>query len=392
MPIPLAAKGAAVAVTVAVAAAIALYESPELRRYADDLRRRIAIAVNGVSDGFRPQQSREPVFNRPEDASGFLLSRRGEGAEPGVEADEETRRRQREELMYWNSVMLEKQRKEAAQGKPDAIEGGENRPAVKHRGSSFDDFLTKDKNTNAEQGAFVFNSGADTKRETEGLRHRGEVNRGLATALLANPFADEFGIGNDELVDQQTAEVIKGRDEILSDIYSATTRDHEDSFAEAKEEPVPALIDISEEPVSRTESAASHIDYDMAEAGPTTPRSEDQEEAYASIQAWAQDAAQNQSAPTPSFYSPLPVTPMAPVSEPEVISEGQLTPTDSMSIIGSGEDYTANEAQAAREAGTSEGGRPYDVLSESEGMLTPASWSEIGSVVSDTEGPTPMRS
>lgn len=384
------ASGAAVAVSVAVAAAIALYESPELRRYADDLRRRIAIAVNGMGEGFNPQQSREPVFNRPEDAHGFMLSRRGEGGEPGVEADEETRRRQREELMYWNSVMLEKQRKETAQDKPKAIEDAQDRPAIKHRGSSFDDFLTEDKNTNAEVGAFVFNSGADTKRETEGLRHRGEVNRGIATALLANPFADEFGIGNDELA--QAHETSRGRDEILSDIYSATTRDHDDTLAEAKPEPVPALIDISEEPISRTESAASHIDYDMADPGHTTPRSEDHEEAYASIQAWAQDAAQNQSAPAPSFYSPLPVTPMAPVSEPEVISEGQLTPTDSMSIIGSGEDYTANEVQSAREAGTSEGGRPYDVLSESEGMLTPASWSEVGSVVSDTEGPTPVRS
>lgn len=381
------ASGAAVAVSVAVAAAIALYESPELRRYADDLRRRIAIAV----DGFNPPQSREPVFNRPEDADGFMLSRGGRNAEPGVEADEETKRRQREELMYWNSVRLEKQRNGEAQDKPKMIEDVEKRPAAGQRGSSFDDFLTQDKST-AEEGAFVFNSGAEPKRQTDGLRHRGEVNRGIATALLANPFADEFGIGNDELEESQARETARAREEILSDIYSATTRDHEDAQAETKPEPVPALIDISEEPVSHTESAASVADYDMVEPGRATPRSEDQEDAYASIQAWAHDAAQNQSAPAPSFYSPLPVTPMAPISEPELISDGQLTPTDSMSIIDAGEDAGSHEARSVRGAGTSEGGRPYDVLSESEGMLTPASWSEVGSVISEAEGPVPLGS
>lgn len=382
------ASGAAVAVSVAVAAAIALYESPELRRYADDLRRRIAIAVEGFQP---PQHSREPIFNRPEDADGFMLSRGGRNAEPGVEADEETKRRQREELMYWNSVMLGRQRNGEGQEQPKAIEDAEERPAVRNRGSSFDDFLTKDKNT-GEEGAFVFNSGAEPKRETDGLRHRGEANRGIATALLANPFADEFGIGNDELEESQARETARARDEILSDIYSATTRDYEDAHTEAKPEAVPALIDISEEPVSHAESAASNADYDMVEAGRATPRSEDQEDAYASIQAWAQNAAQNQSAPAPSFYSPLPVTSATPVSEPELISDGQLTPTDSMSIIDAGEDLGRQEVRSVREAGTSEGGRPYDVLSESEGMLTPASWSEVGSVVSDAEGPMPLRS
>ena len=278
------ASGAAVAVSVAVAAAIALYESPELRRYADDLRRRIAIAMNGMGDGFDPQQSREPVFNRPEDADGFMLSN-GQQAQPGVEADEETRRRQREELMYWNSVKLEKQRKDAEKNteKPRAKDD------TSANSSSFDDFLTKDKAMNAEDNAFIFNSGADTNQESNGLRHRGEVNRGIATALLANPFADEYGIGGDELETSQ-GEVAKAKDEILSDIYSATTRDHDDlAPAESKPEPVPTLIDISEE-TSHTESISSHVDVEMPSPGHMTPRSEDQEEAFASIQAWARSS------------------------------------------------------------------------------------------------------
>ncbi|CRK44295.1 hypothetical protein BN1723_000981 [Verticillium longisporum] len=66
---------------------------------------------------------------------------------------------------------------------------------------------------------------------------------------------------------------------------------------------------------------------------------------------------------------------------PEMVSEGVLTPTDSVSLAGSGEDI-ANDAVSSKGG---DNGRPYDVLSESEGMMTPASWSEVGSVVSEND-------
>lgn len=375
------ASGAAVAVTVAVAAAIAIYESPELRRYADDLRRRIAIAVNGVGDNISQRQSREPVFNRPEDAEGFMLSGHGQGTDHAVEADEETRRRQREELMYWNSLKLEKQRDGVSNEK--TLEKVEERPVLTQRGSTFDDFMTKD---DAEKGAFVYNSGSAPRPSANGLRHRGEVNRGIAASLLANPFADEFGIGNDDLAEVQKSEVAMAREEILSDIYSATTRDGGEKGAEAERQAVPDLIDVGDEP-ARTESSAT-LERDLAEDEYVTAGQDSSDEAYASIQAWAQNAAENQSgAPTPNFYSPLPVTPVAPISEPEMVSDGQLTPTDSASLIGSGEDIGDEVRSRAGEAS----GKEYDVLSESEGMLTPASWSEVGSVVSEYEAPMPAR-
>jgi len=365
------ASGAAVAVTVAVAAAVALYENPELRRYADDLKRRVAIAMTGEPPQQR-QRSGEPMFNRPEDAEGFMMS----GGMPGVDADEETKRRQREELLYWNSVRLEKERKDSQS------EEKEKRPANHQRGSSFDDFMTRDHG--AEHGAFVFNSGAQIKPESEGLRQRGEANRAMASAMLANPFADEYGIASDEIEDAgsaspSAAQAAKDREEILSDIYSVTTRDAEEVNAPAKTHQ-PNLIDISEEP-NQTESSAT-LDNDEY----MTASQDSQDEAYASIQAWAQNAAENRTgAPTPNFYSPLPVTPLQPVSEPDLVSEpgtsdGQLTPTDSVSVIGSAE--VAEHAQRAA--------REDDVISESEGMLTPASWSEVGSVVSEYEVHHPM--
>ncbi|KAJ9423999.1 hypothetical protein QL093DRAFT_2097951 [Fusarium oxysporum] len=76
------ASGAVVAVSVAIATTIAILESPEVRRYADDVRRRIAFALHSMGEGIEPPH-REPRFNRPEDADGFFESRRGAGAEAG---------------------------------------------------------------------------------------------------------------------------------------------------------------------------------------------------------------------------------------------------------------------------------------------------------------------
>ncbi|CRK28601.1 hypothetical protein BN1708_018357, partial [Verticillium longisporum] len=56
------------------------------------------------------------------------------------------------------------------------------------------------------------------------------------------------------------------------------------------------------------------------------------------------------------------MSPAAPMSEPEMVSEGVLTPTDSVSLAGSGEDI-ANDAVSSKGG---DNGRPYDVLSESE--------------------------
>lgn len=373
------ASGAVVAVSVAVATAIAIYESPELRRYADDVRRRIAIALHSMGEGINPPQ-REPLFNRPEDAEGFLQSRAGAGAEPGVDADDETRRRQREELLYWNSLRVQKQDKEATDEAAGEKEASGERPTPTKRGSSFDDFLEKDKE--AGEGTYVFNTGADARGEQSGLRHRGDAPRGFATSLYANPFADEHHIGNDEM-DEAAANIAPGKDEVMSDIYSATTRDPEDRQAATLEpsiaalEPSAALIDLTPEP-SHTESSAT-VDRELQDDEYMTAGQEDHQEAYASIQAWAQNSSRD-------FYSPLPVTPAEPVSEPELISDGELTPTDSMSLAGSGEDV-ANDAQSSRDGET---GRYYDVMSESDGMATPASWSEVGSVVSENDGPAPV--
>lgn len=370
------ASGAVVAVSVALAAALAVYEHPELRRYTEDVRRRIALALHTLGDGLSPPQG-EPRFNRPEDADGFFESANGRGAEPGVDADEETRRRQREELMYWNSVRLQKQQEQGANETKGETEQTERLP-IRSRGSSFDDFLRQDET--AENGAYVFNSGADYHVEASGLRHRGETAQQTPAYTYLNPFADEHHLDHSDYED--AARPRTAHPEVAaSDIYSATTREYEDAedvedAPIAMDLPVESLIDVQSVPEQANTESSATLERDLEPNEYVTAGQPDQQDAYASIQAWAQDSSRN-------FYSPLPVTPVAPVSEPEVLSTGELTPTDTMSLAGSGEDV-GRDAQSSKDG---EQGRPFDVISESDGMMTPASWSEVGSVISDNEGP-----
>jgi hypothetical protein len=384
---PALASAGIIVASVAVAAAIALYESPELRRAAEDLRRRIAIALHALGDNLDPDRAsdREPVFNRPEDAEGFMQSR----GESGVDADDETRRRQREELMYWNSLREEKERQQAAAAQPSPS-----------RSLTFDDFLKEDKT--AERGTFVYNTGASPwGDDQQGLvRRRGtEGVCGLNAAMIANPFADEYGIELDEHPGMQNEPhaLSPGRDEVMSDIYNATPRDGRSvashTLSPQSKPVVPdALFDfdssrrsesatldsatVDEQPFQTPQASTRDVptfEGEIAETeSMTTSQTEDERDAYASIQAWARGSHRG-------FYSPLPDSPAAPLSDPELISEGQMTPTYSASLAGSGVDV-ANDAVSSK-------GGDFDLMSEDgSGIPTPNSWSEVGSVISESDG------
>lgn len=377
-----------VAVSVAVAAAYAVYENPEFRRMADDLRRRIAIALRSLGDGIQPDE-REPRFNRPEDADGFLQSRN----DAGVDADDETKRRQRDELMYWNAVRLEKQQEKATkekQAEEEEEESSFQRNSI-YSSTTFDSFLQRDKSSH--RGTYVLNTGADTRPNDEGLIHRrGGGVEGVsslnASFFSANPFSDEHGIDmDDEHFAANTRAISPEKDEILSDIYNATapsspsrapfvppvSADH--NLATILFDAQQHVERLEQEVKARSES--SHT----ADGEPGTPSisNEGARDAYASIQAWAQNS-QN---PTHGFYSPLPTTPEAPLSDAEMVSDGALTPTDSMSVISAPEGL-GNETGLARAGSDSKSQASYDVISDDEDNIhTPVSWSEVGSVVSE---------
>lgn len=332
-----------------------------------------------MGDEINPaNQNGEPRFNRPEDAEGFLQS---QGAvSQGVEADAESARRQREELMYWNAIHLEKLARE-----------GEKRPEqAQSRGSSFEDFLQED--PNAEKGTtFVYNTGADAGNgQEEGLRNRGSAASGVRGlqrgSVWANPFGDEHNIDMDEqraidasLMSPDASE----KYEVLSEgLYSA----NEDHISPPDQTMAELLIDTT---VPEPLMTLPQTTYEEPEWSHQDLRSaEEVESAFASIHAWA-DNANN------SFYSPLPTTPRAlspipamqlatpgspTLSDPLVsvpAEGGDATPTDSMSLAGSGDEVWAPRSGATSDA---------DVLSvDGDGISTPGTWTEVGSVVSEND-------
>jgi hypothetical protein len=259
----------------------------------------------------------------------------------------------------------------------------EGRPANKSRGSSFDDFLQEDRT--AEKGTYVYNTGADTNREEEGLRQRGVrgLNRGSA---YANPFDDEHNIDMDEhraidasLMSPEASEKF----EVMSDLYSANedAKPSRETTATIAEQ---LLVDTSEPVPDPPVSYPTMDEPIMAETTNFTNMAA-RDDAYASIHAWA-DNANN------SFYSPLPVTPRTVTpqqhevipgspafSDPDVSipGSGDITPTDSASLAGSGEEVWQPRSGATSEA---------DVMSvDGEGISTPGSWTEVGSVVSEND-------
>ncbi|KAI2628399.1 hypothetical protein GGS21DRAFT_527750 [Xylaria nigripes] len=335
-----------IAVSVGVAVAIALYESPELQNIATDLRRRIAIALHTFGDSIGPQE-RDTLLNHPEDAEGFLESRGlGAGSVPGVEADAESLRRQREELLYWNAV------RESKKGR-DGENEKRHRPRASTAASSFEDFLQKDET--AEKGTLIFQTGHDIQNR-EGLVRR---RVGLNASCYTDPFADENGIEDDIAFENS---LMNPEEDEMSDIYSATDIGADQQPPTTSANPLPQdhmPLSLSQTTVGPSERELSDDEY------MTAGQQSQDSDAFSSIKAWAQGTSHHS-----SFYSPRPVSPVS-TSDAEFITDGELTPTDSASLA----DITDNPASI----------KSYDALSDDEGMLTPASWTEVGSVISENE-------
>lgn len=399
-PVP---TGAIIAISVIAATAFAVYESPEVRQFLINLRRQAAHTLHNLGDNIEPRERREeefgqqPLFNRPEDAEGVV-------ERDGVDADDASRRRQMEELAYWNSLREEK---EKAQSQP--AEGQRKRT----RSSSFGDFLAQD----GDQGTYVLRSGAEPA-PAENLVHR-HAGRGIDRgAMFANPFGDEHGIelssreaGWGSQIDKSQSLMSPGKDEVMSvadseGLYCASDNvirrpagitgssmlfaapvpfeaDMQPSKPAGTVEtvdtpsvfsaPTPSieeelLIDTSESDEAAPAVSARAVLDEAEEAQYATSASrmhqDGETDAYAAIHAWA-DGANS----TAGFYSPLPAT-------PQVISEA--------SDGGFGSDAASTNGAATPK--TMDSVSLVGGESGSEGRNTPGSWTEVGSVVSSLEG------
>ncbi|KAL2352505.1 hypothetical protein BJ546DRAFT_849857, partial [Cryomyces antarcticus] len=169
-PLLTSSPGIIIAASVLVAAGIAFYENPQVREWIEQSRRKIAMALNNLSEDSLPQTreeeaaAREATYNSPE-----AEERRRQGREYLARRTREMfeMRRRREE---------NKQRGEATGGMSGSFDTLVNDDGRLREQHTVDTATTKD---------------AEMIESHKGVRRRGQGLRGLAAgAAFANPFDD----------------------------------------------------------------------------------------------------------------------------------------------------------------------------------------------------------
>lgn len=401
--------GALIAVSLIAAVSFAVYESPEVRHFAENIRRQIAAKLRQLGDHVDPAQrhrmaedpfSGQPMVNRSEDAEAA-------GQQPqdgGVDADEESQRRQKEEIEYWNK--LAEQQRKAAQTAAKGIGKEEAGPSTR----GFDDFLQKDS-----EGHNVYISSADAN-QSQGLTHRRGMDR-------SNPFSDENGIELESAasswagagkvtVDLANSLISPRKDEIMSDhgidsdVYNASDNRIPVFNQPTIEQPVlvaaDPLIDLSE-PFNPAEAIKKEEDDQeeyTATAHITRPVNDD---AFAAIHAWNESASSlpldrsTSSGTARDFYSPLPQTPkvMSDTSDGDFGSAGEADNDNGMGASGEFVPAAGMEVESLRDESEDGMNTPTESISiigdqeslggSEDGRHTPGSWTEVGSSVSGEE-------
>lgn len=374
-PNPSLTAGLIIAASVLVAAGIAIYESPQVRQWVDQSRRKIAIALHSLGDEIQPRRSSESSD------------------------DFEARKRRREELIRRNrNELIRRAREEgiavdldelAKIGRED-VEMAEQRQRRKTNASqrSFDDLVGSDGRLKKEES-----TAQTTGKESEdaNIRRRGMAGfaaGSAAGAATTNPFTDDAQVLFDHDDEEDEAPSPKPFSYIEpGSRESSATLDHPTSLSSAQ------LIDLTPESV-----------YLQPENPQTAsiPESSipDNDEAAQSFYSFTSSSLENSMNTT---YVP----PLMEVEEAEHVSTGTLTPrSDSAftgaSVVGShaddiavlslnGEDDARSEAfseSGFTEAGFSEAGFS-EVGSHRQGILTPSSWTDVGSDdESEWGGPT----
>jgi len=351
-------SGAIVVASLAFATALAIYESPQARQLAEDVRRKLAVALYALGDEINPKPSEEqPRFNRPEDAEGFLKSEASLGMIS--EADEDAKRRQREELLYWNAVKLAQEEKERGLAQLNQTYENQHGPetyGLKHENSNMSD-----------QETCVYTSATDQAHEAElNLRNRGRKSSNSD----ADPFSDKYHIETSSNSTKDNSFIIPkfaSSQDVISDIYDATEAGDHDSDVHNAEESFHSLP-------SRNATLAQDI--------------------YASIHAWAESAhsgsdlnmnngsTYTSSKPTSNNETNVDFESLSTGNDTRSHTSfgGEFTPTDTGSVVCSS-GGTLWEGQSVVPSDT----EIVDAMSLTGESSIAGTWSEIESVVSEND-------
>ncbi|KNG46815.1 hypothetical protein DDE82_004326 [Stemphylium lycopersici] len=360
-------SGLIIAASVIVAAGIAIYESPQVRQWADQTRRKIAVALHNLGDDIQPR--------RPSESSD----------------DFEARKRRREEIVRRNrNELIRKAREEGIAVDLDELAriGAETAEVAAKRSradrsKSFDDMVGSD-------GTLKANANATGTDASQGdVRKRGVAGfaaGSAAAAVLANPFDDDATLlDNDHDVPSSpktfTCKEIDTRESSATvEAHSPSspvtgnlvdlTPDPETSVPETPSTPVQRQVDDADQAAQSFYSFTSSDSQVMASQPDATPSSH-------TFSDNDSDAAEHLSAGTLTPRSERSMTMAATASEASnraddiaVLSMQNDTDHDARSEIFSEAGFT----DAFSEGGFSE--------FEDEGragIMTPSSWSHVGS-------------
>ncbi|OCL11487.1 hypothetical protein AOQ84DRAFT_229271 [Glonium stellatum] len=430
MPAPLA-KGLIIAASVLVAAGLAIYESPQVRQWVDQSRRKIAVALHSLGDEVQPRRNSSDPSDNGQDRQG---------------RDDEARRRRREEIVRRNRVeLLRKAREEGVAVDLDELarigrEGTELEMRefnARNRGSSFDDIVGSDGMLRDNHPLIkIEDEGKDKTAKTvsgmdssiidgdDGLRRRARGLQGLQSgASFANPFVDEPSLIIFDQAKEQEAQsnatttvksetrestaTIEGDRELSQTSEKATT---ETPFIGIPPPSPAASIHSfgSREPLIPI-SASEHLEQQHQLHFPDPDQDQEHDQASQSFYSFASASASSLSASYSTNHHPQSSTHIfSNYGEgAEVMSTGTLTPTEedgfssAASLIGSQaddiavlsmtqHDHAADDdddvdarSEAFSETGFTEAGfseAGFSELGEDRlGVHTPGSWTDVGS-------------
>lgn len=335
-----------------IAAGVAAYESPEIRAWVEERRRKIAVTLNDIANELDSQRMERRRRFGNEDVS----TREDDSAEAV-----QRRRRARQEIME-RGLMMEQRRKPT-----------HNR---RNTASSFDDMVDS---TGKLIGKDVQNMATSVEGPSmeANLRNRRNHTQGIAVgSAIANPFDDELGGVIDEkagMEDELNIQRERSLTFVPENPLHIDTRSEVVSVSESAED----VVNLT----PTTSLAASTLLSDSGIMTPTStqhPLSNQQEPptsqtnqapttSYQSIQEWASSAASSGPA---SFYS-------------SPGSERHIQPLDSaINRISTRVSSTTASIIGTNDITSQAGDLGVDVLSD-VGIDTPSSWSEIGSQVSE---------
>ncbi|MCJ1309525.1 hypothetical protein MMC25_003185 [Agyrium rufum] len=344
MPAPLA-KGLIISLSLIFAAGLAVYESPQVRQWVDEQRRKVAVALHSLGDEIQPPRSTP----RNHDAS---------AREDDSQEAEERRRRARQEILERGRVMEERRKSQQN----------------KSRTRSFDDLVDQEGRLKQGEKEEATATASEIKPAEDTLRKRNVESTGIARGTtFANPFEDEVA-----LVDLHPVEHSESSESLLPTRENASPDTSVQSPA--------TLPQRSMSPTNHlhlnTETASHHPSEQLVDLTPTESTFSQNHEDLAGLDLPRTPSPHDLPEPSPQEASTLHPADYFSVNEwAENTSASFYTPPQS-------EANHSNVAQdhASEERNQWEAGSDVDFISDvSDGGLTPSSWTEVGSVVSDDE-------